>query len=61
MFKLYKEALRIADHNDCHYARIVPQAGIGGVEYPYKPENTFKGLNGEDIRIPDKSNVLKYC
>jgi hypothetical protein len=61
MFELNKEALRIVNHNDCHYAKIVPQAGIAGAEYPYKPENTYKGLNGEDIGIPDKPEVLKYC
>lgn len=48
------EPLRIIDHIGCHYAKIFPDKGIGGAEYPCVLSGLVDSLGGKTIDYPER-------
>ncbi len=48
------EPLRVIDHIGCHYAKIFPEKGVGGAEYPSVLSGTVKAFGGGSIDYPER-------
>lgn len=48
------EPLRVIDHIGCHYAKIFPDKGIGGAEYPCVLSGLVDSLGGKTIDYPER-------
>jgi heterodisulfide reductase subunit B len=48
------EPLHVIDHIGCHYAKIFPDKGIGGAEYPCVLSGIVETFGGEPIDYPER-------
>jgi heterodisulfide reductase subunit B len=48
------EPLKVIDHIGCHYAKIFPDKGIGGAEYPCVLSGSVEAFGGEPIDYPER-------
>jgi len=48
------EPLRVVDHIGCHYAKMFPDKGIGGAEYPRVLSGLVESLGGKNIDYPER-------
>lgn len=48
------EPLRVVDHIGCHYAKMFPEKGIGGAEYPRVLSGLVSALGGSPINYPER-------
>jgi heterodisulfide reductase subunit B len=48
------EPLRVIDHIGCHYAKMFPEKGIGGAEYPRVLSGLVESLGGKTIDYPER-------
>jgi heterodisulfide reductase subunit B len=48
------DPLRVIDHIGCHYAKMFPEKGIGGAEYPQVLSGLVKTLGGKTIDYPER-------
>jgi len=49
-----REPLKVIDHIGCHYAKIFPQKGIDGAEYPYVLAGLIDDWGGKQIDYPER-------
>lgn len=52
--------LRVVDHIGCHYAKMFPQKGIGGAEYPYVLAGMVEAWGGEVIDYPERRHCCGF-
>lgn len=48
------EPLKVIDHIGCHYAKIFPDKGIGGAEYPCVLSGVVEAFGGRTINYPER-------
>lgn len=52
--------LNIVDHIGCHYAKIFPQEGIGGAEYPYVLAGMIDAWGGQQVDYPERRHCCGF-
>jgi len=52
--------LKIVDHIGCHYAKIFPDKGIGGAEYPYVLAGLIDAWGGEQVDYPERRHCCGF-
>lgn len=52
--------LKVVDHIGCHYARMFPDKGIGGAEYPYVLAGMIEEWGGEVIDYPERRHCCGF-
>lgn len=55
-----KEPLKIVDHVGCHYAKIFPEKGVGGAEYPYVLAGLVDEWGGEQVDYPERRHCCGF-
>lgn len=54
------EPLRVVDHVGCHYAKIFPQKGIGGAEFPQVLSGMVEAWGGEAVDYPERRHCCGF-
>lgn len=57
---LTSRPLKIVDHIGCHYAKIFPQEGIGGAEYPYVLAGMIDAWGGQQVDYPERRHCCGF-
>ncbi|MCX6272597.1 MAG: heterodisulfide reductase-related iron-sulfur binding cluster [Bacteroidetes bacterium] len=52
--------LRVVEHIGCHYAKIFPEKGIGGAEFPYVLAGMVENWGGEVIDYPERRHCCGF-
>jgi len=52
--------LKVVDHIGCHYAKMFPQKGIGGAEYPYVLAGMIDAWGGEAVDYPERRHCCGF-
>lgn len=52
--------LRVVEHIGCHYAKIFPQKGIGGAEFPSVLSGMVESWGGELIDYPERRHCCGF-
>jgi len=63
-FKLHNkttgEPLKVIEHIGCHYAKIFPDKGIGGAEYPYVLAGLIDEWGGIRVDYPERRHCCGF-
>ncbi|MEA4867456.1 hypothetical protein SDC9_95350 [bioreactor metagenome] len=54
------EPLKVVDHIGCHYAKIFPEHGIGGAEYPYVLAGLTDQFGGTQVDYPERRHCCGF-
>lgn len=54
------EPLKVVDHIGCHYAKIFPEKGIGGAEYPYVLAGLIDEWGGAQVDYPERRHCCGF-
>ncbi len=54
------EPLKVVDHIGCHYAKIFPEHGIGGAEYPYVLAGLTDEWGGAQVDYPERRHCCGF-
>ena len=54
------EPLKVVDHIGCHYAKIFPEKGIGGAEYPYVLAGLTDAWGGLQVDYPERRHCCGF-
>ena len=54
------EPLKVVDHIGCHYAKIFPEKGIGGAEYPYVLAGLIDEWGGDQVDYPERRHCCGF-
>ncbi|MBN1788854.1 MAG: heterodisulfide reductase subunit B [Bacteroidales bacterium] len=54
------EPLNVVDHIGCHYAKIFPEKGIGGAEYPYVLAGLIDEWGGAQVDYPERRHCCGF-
>ncbi len=52
--------LKIVDHIGCHYAKIFPEKGIGGAEFPYVLAGLIDEWGGVQVDYPERRHCCGF-
>lgn len=52
--------LNVVDHIGCHYAKIFPEHGIGGAEYPYVLAGLIDQFGGKQVDYPERRHCCGF-
>lgn len=52
--------LRIAEHVGCHYAKIFPNKGVGGAEFPKVLTGMIEAWGGEVVDYPERRHCCGF-
>lgn len=52
--------IRVVDHIGCHYAKIFPEKGVGGAEYPYVLAGLTDAWGGEQVDYPERRHCCGF-
>ena len=52
--------LRVVDHVGCHYAKIFPDRGFGGAEFPIVLSGLVETFGGENIDYPERRHCCGF-
>jgi heterodisulfide reductase subunit B len=52
--------LNVVDHIGCHYAKIFPEKGIGGAEYPVVLSGMIESWGGKVIDYPERRHCCGF-
>jgi len=52
--------LRVVEHIGCHYAKIFPEKGVGGAEYPYVLTGMIESWGGEVVDYPERRHCCGF-
>ncbi|OFY66859.1 MAG: heterodisulfide reductase subunit B [Bacteroidetes bacterium RBG_13_42_15] len=55
-----REPLKVVDHIGCHYAKIFPEHGIGGAEYPYVLAGLIDEWGGQQVDYPERRHCCGF-
>lgn len=54
------QPLKVVDHVGCHYAKIFPQKGIGGAEFPRVLSDVAKAFGGQSVDYPERRHCCGF-
>ena len=54
------EPLKVVDHIGCHYAKIFPEKGIGGAEFPYVLAGLIDEWGGVQVDYPERRHCCGF-
>lgn len=54
------EPLKIADHIGCHYAKIFPNKGVGGAEFPKVLTGMIEAWGGQTVDYPERRHCCGF-
>ena len=54
------EPLKVVDHIGCHYAKIFPEKGIGGAEFPYVLAGLIDDWGGAQVDYPERRHCCGF-
>jgi heterodisulfide reductase subunit B len=54
------EPLRVVEHVGCHYAKMFPEKGVGGAEYPYVLVGMVEDWGGKVIDYPERRHCCGF-
>ena len=54
------EPLKVVDHIGCHYAKIFPEEGIGGAEFPYVLAGMIDEWGGAQVDYPERRHCCGF-
>jgi len=54
------EPLKVVDHIGCHYAKIFPEKGIGGAEFPYVLAGMIDDWGGAQVDYPERRHCCGF-
>jgi heterodisulfide reductase subunit B len=54
------EPLKVVDHIGCHYAKMFPDKGVGGAEYPYVLTGMIEDWGGQTIDYPERRHCCGF-
>ena len=52
--------LKVVEHIGCHYAKMFPNKGVGGAEYPYVLVGMIEEWGGEVIDYPERRHCCGF-
>jgi heterodisulfide reductase subunit B len=52
--------LRVVDHVGCHYAKIFPDRGFGGAEFPSVLSGLVETFGGENVDYPERRHCCGF-
>ncbi len=52
--------LKVVDHIGCHYAKIFPEKGIGGAEFPYVLAGLIDEWGGQQVDYPERRHCCGF-
>lgn len=52
--------LKVVEHIGCHYAKMFPDKGVGGAEYPYVLAGMIEEWGGEVIDYPERRHCCGF-
>lgn len=52
--------LRVVDHIGCHYAKIFPEKGVGGAEFPYVLAGMIDEWGGDQVDYPERRHCCGF-
>lgn len=52
--------LKVIDHIGCHYAKIFPEKGVGGAEFPYVLAGLTDEWGGEQVDYPERRHCCGF-
>ena len=52
--------LRVVEHIGCHYAKIFPDRGVGGAEFPYVLAGMIEAWGGEVVDYPERRHCCGF-
>jgi len=52
--------IKVVDHIGCHYAKIFPEKGIGGAEFPYVLAGLIDEWGGEQVDYPERRHCCGF-
>lgn len=52
--------LKVVEHIGCHYAKIFPDKGVGGAEYPYVLAGMVESWGGEVVDYPERRHCCGF-
>jgi len=58
--KLTGKPLKIVDHIGCHYAKVFPEKGVGGAEFPKVLSGMVKSWGGEIVDYPERRHCCGF-
>jgi heterodisulfide reductase subunit B len=54
------QPLKVVDHIGCHYAKLFPEKGIGGAEFPYVLTGMVESWGGQVIDYPERRHCCGF-
>ena len=54
------EPLKVVDHVGCHYAKIFPEKGVGGAEFPYVLAGMIDDWGGSQVDYPERRHCCGF-
>ncbi len=54
------QALKVVDHIGCHYAKIFPEKGVGGAEFPYVLAGLIDDWGGLQVDYPERRHCCGF-
>ena len=58
--KLTGRPLRIVEHIGCHYAKMFPQTGVGGAEFPKVLSGMIESWGGQVVDYPERRHCCGF-
>lgn len=52
--------LKVVEHIGCHYAKMFPDKGVGGAEYPYVLTGMIEEWGGEVVDYPERRHCCGF-
>ena len=52
--------LKVVDHIGCHYAKIFPEKGVGGAEFPYVLAAMIDEWGGDQVDYPERRHCCGF-
>jgi heterodisulfide reductase subunit B len=52
--------LKVVDHIGCHYAKIFPERGVGGAEFPQVLTGLIRAWGGETVDYPERRHCCGF-
>ena len=54
------EQLKVVDHVGCHYAKIFPERGVGGAEFPQVLAGMIDAWGGDQVDYPERRHCCGF-
>jgi heterodisulfide reductase subunit B len=54
------QPLKVVDHIGCHYAKLFPEKGVGGAEFPYVLTGMVESWGGQVVDYPERRHCCGF-